>query len=571
MTTHSSAVRWESADPDRAGHGHPHLRSLGRVRRASPPPVRPRAPRWTPSASPAPTCSRSPAGASRGTARPVRPCRRWSPRPAGRCSRPTTSSFRTRRCAASPTWSPGAWTRPASSSPRWPRPSGAACSTSSTRSPTPSCCASVPRPAGKRAVVPPSWLDTAADWVLGEDGPSRSACASSASSSTWTARRRRPSSTSAASTRTWCDIVQGDLERPRPHRQPHLRAPPPPGARRRRARRRLQRVGGPVRPAGGHRPRAGRPVSPTRASTSRPRSRACALGLSPEGWRRQGGAPPNVVAGELVDELVPDAFPYQVLGAGHLARFDDRATSPTPRPSTTAAPRWPSASPDEWLPQSGGPVRAAGVGLGDPRPVPRARRRPGGLLAERSHAAPAEPEITVSGDALGDVPDLGRGGARRPPPPPARHAPVGARAGGVARPRAHTDEPAAVSLPLATFVRWWAAGLDDATRQRLKPYAAALGGTGSEPGRDRLRRWAAVDWLVRVQAPAWLRLAGMAEAAERVGGRRVAPRQPRARCGPSTSSGSAITIASRRVDITAAIVDEDGATPTRSRGRRGSA
>src|SRR4029079_10954544 len=43
-----------------------------------------------------------------------------------------------------------------------------------------------------------------------------------------------------------------------------------------------------------------------------------ALGLSPVRWHAQGGAPPNVVARELLDDRVPDAYPYQVLGPGHV-------------------------------------------------------------------------------------------------------------------------------------------------------------------------------------------------------------------------------------------------------------
>ena len=53
-----------------------------------------------------------------------------------------------------------------------------------------------------------------------------------------------------------------------------------------------------------------------------------ATGLSADGWHRQGGAPPNVVARELVDERVPDAYPYQVLGPRHLARVAALETRP---------------------------------------------------------------------------------------------------------------------------------------------------------------------------------------------------------------------------------------------------
>src|SRR5205823_271820 len=48
-----------------------------------------------------------------------------------------------------------------------------------------------------------------------------------------------------------------------------------------------------------------------------------ALGISPDGWQSQGGAPPNIVARELISDRVPDAFPYQVLGPEHVNRLGD--------------------------------------------------------------------------------------------------------------------------------------------------------------------------------------------------------------------------------------------------------
>jgi hypothetical protein len=55
-----------------------------------------------------------------------------------------------------------------------------------------------------------------------------------------------------------------------------------------------------------------------------------ATGLSNIGWQQRGGAPANVVARELVDERVPDAYPYQVLGPRHLTRVATLATRPLP-------------------------------------------------------------------------------------------------------------------------------------------------------------------------------------------------------------------------------------------------
>ncbi|MBA2281272.1 MAG: hypothetical protein H0W25_08580, partial [Acidimicrobiia bacterium] len=125
----------------------------------------------------------------------------------------------------------------------------------------------------------------------------------------------------------------------------------------------------------------------------------------------------------------------------------------------------------------------------------------------------------------------------------------------------HTDHPASVSPVLATFVRWWSAGVDDETRQRLKPYVPRLVGTAAGDDDEReeaeqARRWLAVDWLVRVQAVAWLRTAGLVEAAERLA--QVGPLVDEQELARAVEVlGSAITIASRRIDITASIVGRD--------------
>lgn len=78
-----------------------------------------------------------------------------------------------------------------------------------------------------------------------------------------------------------------------------------------------------------------------------------------------------------------------------------------------------------------------------------------------------------------------------------------------------SDSPACTSPVIAGFLRSWNDGLDDETRQRLKPYAAKVIGTNTGPKDDETRAWLATDWLVRVHTPAWLELAGLKdEAAE---------------------------------------------------------
>ena len=137
---------------------------------------------------------------------------------------------------------------------------------------------------------------------------------------------------------------------------------------------------------------------------------------------------------------------------------------------------------------------------------------------------------------------------------------------------AHTDAPEAVSPVLATFVRFWAAGLDDNDRQRLKDFAVRMVGTNGDVDADRRRRWRAADWLVRVQAVSWLRAAGLGDAAERLAA--VGPLSDETELARAVDLlGAAITTAGRRIDITASIVSE-GASGTASttrawRGRRG--
>src|SRR6185436_6421494 len=78
-----------------------------------------------------------------------------------------------------------------------------------------------------------------------------------------------------------------------------------------------------------------------------------------------------------------------------------------------------------------------------------------------------------------------------------------------------SDHPACVSPVLGAFLRSWNDGLDEETRQRLKPYAARVIWTAND-GKDEARAWMATDWLCRSQLPAWLDLAGLTEHAAAV-------------------------------------------------------
>ena len=80
----------------------------------------------------------------------------------------------------------------------------------------------------------------------------------------------------------------------------------------------------------------------------------------------------------------------------------------------------------------------------------------------------------------------------------------------------HSDAPACVCPTLRKFVLAWNDGLpSDADRNRLLlPLLAGMGGTAGD-GNEIRRAWICVDWLARVHAPAFLRLApGLVEHAE---------------------------------------------------------
>lgn len=77
----------------------------------------------------------------------------------------------------------------------------------------------------------------------------------------------------------------------------------------------------------------------------------------------------------------------------------------------------------------------------------------------------------------------------------------------------HSDYPQCACPVLGSFVRSWNDGLlVDADRDRiLKPFVARLVGTRAAPQVEVRRALLAMDWLVRVNAPAWLGVASLAE------------------------------------------------------------
>jgi hypothetical protein len=72
----------------------------------------------------------------------------------------------------------------------------------------------------------------------------------------------------------------------------------------------------------------------------------------------------------------------------------------------------------------------------------------------------------------------------------------------------HSDHPKCACLVIGAFMRSWNDSIgDDATRTRLiKPLLPSLVGTRSTRAVELKRSYLALDWLARVQVPAWLDL-----------------------------------------------------------------
>ena len=74
---------------------------------------------------------------------------------------------------------------------------------------------------------------------------------------------------------------------------------------------------------------------------------------------------------------------------------------------------------------------------------------------------------------------------------------------------AWSDRPACASPVVAAFLRSWNDGISDDDRDRLLPAAVwvpRLVGSRGDDATEERRAYLALDWLVRVHAPAWLDL-----------------------------------------------------------------
>lgn len=423
---------------------------------------------------------------------------------------------------------------------------------------------------GPDAAIPHEWLDVAVDWVVG-DLHDDDAVATRILSVEQEVRASEAAALlyECGVARAWCDLVNGDLDdRLRTSsltygRLPHL----------------ALAAGGPGMDANALLARF-ELLQDVARELAADVAYACldieatfeglALGLPVDGWRARGGASPNRVAAIAADVVVPDAFPWQVLGPGHLDRLADMGEDPPPHERLgDGRIEVALGDPADWLPRA--PARRDAqddaIAWLSPLLVEPAELDDLEAAAGPARTKPAVPETRSSSPfapaprkpaaaEVGGTPDLdavvlrASGSPRRS----TRLTPLELAAWFAHEP--HTDHPAAVSPVVATFVRWWAAGLDDETRQRLKPIVPRLVGTAGDPEADRVRRWVAVDWLVRRQAAAWLRHAGLVEAAEKLAAvGELTDNEELARA--VDILGNATTVAARRIDITASIVSDD--------------
>lgn len=419
-----------------------------------------------------------------------------------------------------------------------------------------------PRPAATGTGIPPEWLDIACEWVGGDLRPNDEL------------RLRILGVEFAVSVgdcsavvhecglaRAWCDAVNGDLDdRIRTAsltfgRLPHL----------------ALAAGGPLVDLGALLARyellqdVARELAAELAYACidfEPTFEGLSFGLAGDGWQAAGGASPNLVVRELIEERVPDAYPYQVLGPAQMARLS--STELPAEPLGDGRAEVVIDDPRLWLPSAPERPEVQAEGWELLRPCLVTSEEAVALVELRAMAGGASPApapdapSTFEEAPSSSTPDLDAIVLEASP-----HVRRGTRltllelVSWLAH-EPHSDDPATAAPVLATFARWLANGLGDAERQSLKAVAARLVGTApADPADEHARRWAATEWLVKVQAPAWLRAAGLGEAADRI--ERIGPlAEDHELVRAVDVLGTAIAVASRRIDITASIAQEEG-------------
>ena len=179
-----------------------------------------------------------------------------------------------------------------------------------------------PPPAGPDGQIPLAWLEIAADWVLG-DATADEPVAVRLLGAPFEVTGRDAAATlhAAVAARTWCDLVQGRLDRRIRTASltfghaPHLTlATGGPGCNTKALLARFAVL-----------EEVARDVLATYACVDLEETFAgIGTGVPGTGWPAHGGAAPNAVAAQVGDVVVPDAFPFQVLGPGHLDRLRAR-------------------------------------------------------------------------------------------------------------------------------------------------------------------------------------------------------------------------------------------------------
>ena len=413
-----------------------------------------------------------------------------------------------------------------------------------------------PRPRGRATVLPPDWLDIACEWVTGDLFDDEEIRVRVLGVEFDVPAGDVPTVLhDCALGKAWCDAVNGELDdRVRITsitfgRLPHL----------------ALASGGPQVDGTGLVARFHLLQEVARELAAdvaygcidfEPTFEGLALGLSPAGWQAHGGAAPNVIARELIENRVPDAYPYQVLGPAHLVRLgefglafealgDGRIEITLDEPTS-----WlPWRSEREDVQSQGWDVLAECLVLEEDLDALIEARGP------VSAVAGTDSDADLS--AFESVPDLDAITLERSAHPRRGTKLTLLELVSWLNYAPHSDQPQTVSPVVATYARWLAAGFDDEDRQALKAIASRLIGTAPASAEvERARHWLATEWLVLVQAPAWLRAAGLTDAADRLQSlERLTDNLELVRA--VDILGTAITAASRRIDITASIVTDD--------------
>lgn len=413
---------------------------------------------------------------------------------------------------------------------------------------------------GSGQSLDPTWIDVASEWVFGDQPPEARVRMRVLGIEIRVAVADAPGVLhGCAVARAWCDVVTGDMaDRVRTASvsfgwSPHVAIA----------------AGGPACDDAGLLARfdllaeVARELAPAAAYACldfESNFSELGTGLAHSDWSTEGGAPANRVLGTVGDRFVPDAFPLQVLGPGHLDQLGDGASRIPARLWSADLPdgrrELHVAEPVDWLWSS--PVRAdvRGDGWDLLEPVLLDRTRFDGLVTEVAPTAGEAPAPTVGQHGLPPLDALTIDTSLHPRR--GTRLTVLELTAWLAGDH-HGDDPPSVSPVLKRYVRTLAHGLDDERRQSLRHLAGALAGTG--PGDDdgeRRRAWLLTDWLVRSHAPPWLRRAGLTESAERLttlGSISDTSDLVRA----VDLLGSAIVTASRRLEITESIAGEDRA------------